>query len=445
MARVEAIHIDGIVAAFTGGLIILCALFAGFISSLSAKDNQLLTLLQDSSRGSSSGHARTRLRMTLLVVEVGLTVVLLTSAGLLLKSYDHLRSSDVGCTTRNVLTMRLDLFGGRYKEPAQLANFYPALLERVRALPGVEAAGFVQAVPGQGYWGDDAFAIVEHPPLPKGQAQFAINRWADPGYFAAIGIPVLRGRTFDANRRLDKANQTVINESFAKQYFPSEDPLGKHLRYQDKDYEIAGIVADTRYSLAEAPKPMQYFPLYSGLSNNGVLVIRSSRDVEQLALPAQRAIQELDHDLPVSDVLTMDQLLGKSILDASFNATLLLGFAVLSLLLAGVGLFGVLSYIVAQRTSEIGIRMALGAPRNQVLGKVLVDGLRPALFGLVLGLAGSAAAVRLIRSMLYDTRPLDPLVLTAVAGTLLVVSALACMVPAWRASRVDPMRALRTE
>ncbi len=445
MARVEAIRIDGMGAAFTGGLVILCALFAGFISSLSTKDSQLLTFLQDSSRGSSSGRAHTRLRMTLLAVEVGLTVVLLTSAGLLLKSYEHLRSSDVGCTTRNVLTMRLDLFGGRYKEPAQLANFYPALLARVRALPGVEAAGFVQAVPGQGYWGDDAFAIVEHPPLPKGQAQFAINRWADPGYFAAMGIPILRGHASDANRQLDKANQVVISESFAKQYFPSEDPVGKHLRFEDKNYEIAGIVADTRYSLAEAPRPMQYYPLYSGLSNNGVLVIRSSHDVEQLALPVQRAIQELDHDLPVSNVLTMDQLLGKSTLDASFNATLLLGFAVLSLVLAGIGLFGVLSYIVAQRTSEIGIRMALGAQREQVLRNVLLDGLRPALFGLALGLAASAAAARLIRSMLYGTQPLDPTVFAAVAATLLLVAALACMVPAWRASRLDPMRALRTE
>jgi putative ABC transport system permease protein len=445
MARVETIHIDGMVAAFTGGSVILCAVLAGFLSSLSTKDNQLLPFLQGSSRGSSSGHAHARLRLALLAVEVGLTVVLLTSAGLLLKSYERLRSSGVGCTTRNVLTMRLDLFGGRYKEAAQVANFYSALLERVGALPGVEAAGFVQAAPGQGYWGDDAFAIVEHPPLPQGQAQFAIDRWADPGYFAAMGIPILRGHSFDANRRLDKANQAVIDELFAKRYFPSEDPLGKHLRFEDKDYEIAGVVADTRYSLAEAPKPMQYYPLYSGLSNNGVLVIRSSREVEQLALPVQRAIQEMDRDLPVSDVLTMDQLLGKSTFDASFNATLLLGFAVLSLVLAGVGLFGVLSYIVAQRASEIGIRMALGAQPEQVLRKVLLDGLRPALFGLAFGLVASAGATRLIRSMLYRTQPLDPVVFTAVAAMLFAVAIVACAVPAWRASRLNPMSALRME
>jgi putative ABC transport system permease protein len=275
--------------------------------------------------------------------------------------------------------------------------------------------------------------------------QYAIYRSADPGFFAAMGIPLLRGRTFDANRQLDKANQVVINESFAKQYFPSEDPLGKHLHNEKKDYEIVGIVGDTRYSLAEDPKPIQYYPLFSGNFNSGTLVIRSSRDVEQLAMPVQRIVQEMDRDLPVSDVLTMDQLLGKSTLDQSFNATLLTAFAALSLLLAAVGLFGVLSYMVAQRTSEIGIRIALGAQREQVLRLMLVDGLRPALIGLVLGLAASVGAARLIRSMLYATKPLDPAVFIAVAATLVLVAAMACTVPAWRASRLDPMQALRTE
>jgi ABC-type antimicrobial peptide transport system permease subunit len=176
-----------------------------------------------------------------------------------------------------------------------------------------------------------------------------------------------------------------------------------------------------------------------------MLVIRSGRDVEQLALPVQRAVQELDRDLPVYNVLTMDQLLGRVTFDASFNATLLLGFAVISLLLAATGIFGVLSYIIAQRTQEIGVRMALGAKRDQVLRLMLSDGLRPALFGLVFGLAASVGAVRLIQSMLYGTRPLDPAIFATVAATLLAVASLACLVPAWRASRLDPMQALRNE
>jgi putative ABC transport system permease protein len=445
MSRVEAIHIDGVVALFTVGLIVLCALFAGLISSLSTKSNQLLLSLQDSARGSSTGRAHTALRRSLLAAEVGLTVVLLIGAGLLLKSYQRLRSSDLGCITQNVLTMRIQLFGNRYREPAQQVNFYTALLARVRALPGVDAAGIAEAVPGQGYWQDEDFSVVEHPPLPQGTAQYAIYRFADSGFFAAMDIPLLRGHTFDPNRKLDQADQAIVNASFVKQYFPNEDPLGKHLHNEKRDYEIVGIVGDTRYSLAEDPKPIQYYPLYEGKENAGTLVLRSSRDVEQLAMPVQRIIQEMDHDLPVSDVLTMDQLLGKSTMDESFNATLLAVFAGLSLLLVAVGLFGVLSYIAAQRTSEIGIRIALGAQREQVLWQMLMDGLRPAIFGLGFGLAASVGAARLMRSILYGTQPLDPVVFASVAAMLLLVAALACMVPAWRASRLDPMRALRTE
>jgi putative ABC transport system permease protein len=445
MSRVEAIHIDGMVAAFAVGLIALCAIFAGTISSLSLDSSRLLGALQDSGRGSSAGHGSTRLRKSLLAVEVGLTVVLLVSAGLLLKSYARLRFSEMGCITKNVLTMRIGLFGGRYNNPAQQVNFYRSLLDRVRALPGVQSAGFVEAVPGQGYWGDTNFAIGEHPPLPQGQAQFAIERFADPGYFAAMGIPILRGRSFDPSKQLELADEAVVSKSFVDQYLRGEDPIGKHLVVMGHKMEIVGVVGDTRYQASELPGPMQYFPLFSGAQNNGTLVIRSNGDVEQLALPVQRLVAELDRNLPVSDVLTMDQLLGKSTLDASFNATLLLGFAVLSLLLAGVGLFGVLSYIVAQRTSEIGIRIALGAQRDQVLRKVLFDGMRPALLGLAFGLLASSAVVQLIRAMLYQTQPLDPLVFAAVAAVLLLVATLACMMPAWRASRLDPMQALRAE
>jgi putative ABC transport system permease protein len=445
LARVEAVHIDGLVVVFAAGLILLCALFAGTIGSMASPDGRLLASLQESSRAASAGSGRVRLRRALLALEVGLTVVLLVAAGLLLKSYELLRSSDLGCTTHNVLTMRIGLFGGRFNDRAAKANFFSELLTRIRALPGVEAAGFVQAVPGQGYWGDSPFFIVEHPPLPVGQTQLAITRTADPGYFSAMGIPILRGRSFDPGKRLDGADEVVISKSFADRHLPGEDPIGKHLGGNGPVMTIVGVVGDTRYIPSEAPGPMQYFPLYAGAANNGTLVIRSSNDVEQHALPVQRIVQAMDRDLPVSDVLTMEQLLGRHTMDASFDATLLLVFAGLSLLLAAVGLFGVLSYIVAQRTGEIGIRIALGAQREQVLRQVLMDGLRPALVGLGLGLAASMATARMLQSMLYGTRPLDPAVFAAVAAMLTLVSALACMVPAWRASRLDPMQALRTE
>jgi predicted permease len=446
MSRIEAIHIDGVVAAFTIGIIVFCALFAGLIAALTVRDRHLLATLHEASRSASGSQGRATLRRVLLTLEVGLTVVLLTGAGLLLKSYDRLRSVDIGCATQNVLTMRFALPGVRYKTPGPMpVNFFNALLERVRALPGVDAAGLVTAVPGQGYWEDSGFTIVEHPPLPRGIGTWAMNRWADPGYFAAMGIPILRGRTFNNALHLDQANEVIISDTFAKKYFPGEDPIGKHLKTEARTCTIIGIVGDTRFEIGEPPKEMKYFSLNDGTENYGTLVIRSRLDVEQLALPVQRVIQGMDRDLPVSDVLTMNQLLGKSTMDQSFNTTLLTGFAALSLLLAAVGLFGVLTYIAAQRTAEIGIRLALGAPREHVLGKMLGDGLRPALLGLALGLAASAEATRLMRDMLYETRPLDPVVFAAVSATLLVVAALACIVPAWRASQIDPMQALRTE
>ncbi|HEY1805778.1 MAG TPA: FtsX-like permease family protein [Terracidiphilus sp.] len=373
--------------------------------------------------------------------------MLSVSAGLLLKSYERLRSTDMGCITENVLTMRISLPGARYRTPGPApVDFFETLLQRVRALPGVDATGFVTAVPGQGYWGDGFFRIVEHPPLPQGKGLYAILRMADPGYFAALGIPFLRGHTFDDNQKLDRANEIIVSQSFARSYFPGEDPIGKHLRAMGRHkFTIIGIVADTRYAIGEKPQPTQYYPLFAGFDNNGTLVIRSSRDVERLALPVQRIIQGLDRDLPVADVLTMNQLLSKYTFEDSFNAILLSGFALLSLLLAAARLFGVLSYVVAQRTNEIGIRIALGARREQVLGLMLLDGLRPALLGLVFGLAVSSATVRVIHSMLYETQPLNPAVFACVTGLLLFVVIIACVAPAWHASHLDPIRALRSE
>jgi ABC-type antimicrobial peptide transport system permease subunit len=232
---------------------------------------------------------------------------------------------------------------------------------------------------------------------------------------------------------------------FVQKFFPNEEPIGKHVHTRDKDYVIVGVVGSTRYEVAEESLPIKYFSLESGEFPVVTLVVRSSRDVEQFAVPVQRIISEMDHGLPVSDVLTMDQLVGRSTLDASFNAMLLIAFAALSLLLAAVGLFGVLSYVVSQRTRELGIRIALGAQREQVLRLILIDGIWPALFGLVLGLAASVGTVRLLRSMLYGTQPLDPAVFAVVASVLLLVATFACMAPAWRASRLDPIEALRTE
>jgi predicted permease len=445
LSRVEAVHIDGVVVAFSIGLIFVCAFFAGGTSLLSHKDDTLLAL-QETSRSHTAGQGRASLRKSLLALEVGLTVVLLIGAGLLLKSYERLRSSNLGCITTNVLTMRFVLPDAQYSKPAQRTNFYERLLEGVRALPGVQAAALVRAVPGQGYFGDTGFTIPEHPPLPIGKGTYAITRWADPQYFATMGIPMLRGETFGPNQRLDGANEIIISDAFARKYFPGEDPIGKHVEtFAKHRFKIVGIVGDTRYRVSERPEPIMFVPVYSGIMGDATLAVRSSRDVEGLAMPVQRVFQELDPELAVADILTMDQLIGKSTVDASFNATLVLAFAALSLVLAAVGLYGVLSYLVAQRTNEIGVRMALGAQQAQVLRLTLSDGLRPAVVGLVLGVGGGAAAAKTIQDLLYGVRPLDPSVFVEVAALLLMVACAACVLPAWRASRLDPVEALRNE
>lgn len=449
MSRVESIHMDGWVVGFAAGLVLLCALFAGMMSTLSAKDLQVLSALQESSRSHSAGQSRARLRKWLLSLEVGLTVVLLIGAGLLLKSYQRLRTTDLGCITENVLTMHFSLPETAYKESARRVNFYETLLEHVRTLPGVEAAAFTRMVPGEGHGGDSGFSIVEHPPLPQGQYNLAVVRWVDPGYFAALGIPLVRGQTFDANQRLEQANEIIVSEELVRQYFPGEDPLGKHLLTVGRPFRIVAIAGDTRSRAAQTPRPMMYFPLYTSVygsvPNRGTLVVRSNADVTKLALPVQRAVQQLDAELPVSDVLTMDQIIGRSTLSASFDAMLLLGFAVMSLVLAAAGLFGVLSYVATQRTTEIGLRIALGAQRREVLQLMVWDGLRPAAVGLVLGLAASVGATRLIRELLYGVKPLDAGVFVAVTALLLIVAGAACALPSLRAARLDPVEALRNE
>jgi predicted permease len=375
----------------------------------------------------------------------------LIAAGLLLKSFWLLRTTDLGCATDNVLTMSYSLPAKAYDSPEQVNAFNEKLLEQVHVMPGVRAVGLGSMLPGEGAREDDVFSIPEHPPTAPGTAPpDALYRTADPGYFSALQIPLLKGRFFTGEDRAGRPKTVIISRLLAQQYFPGEDPLGKHLHvvpYGNSDYEIVGVVADTLYQVGQPAGPTMYFPVLSGRSDVGgfTLAVRTASDPLPLSVPIQKKIAELDPELPVSDVFTLQQIIEQSLGNARLSASLVLAFAVLSLMLASVGLYGVLSYLTTQRTGEIGVRMALGAKRDQVLRLMLSDGLRPALYGLVLGIAASAAVVRLIGSMLYRTQPLDPTIFAAVAATLFVVAALACLVPAWRASRIDPMEALRTE
>jgi predicted permease len=446
----EIIHVDGAVLVFSCGLVIVAALLAGLLPALSSTGKAVFAGLQASSRNLGGSVSRTALRKTLLTIEIAVTVVLLVAAGLLLKNFMRLRNADMGSATDNVLTMTYSVEARKYDTPEKVNNFNEQLLASVRNMPGVLGAGLGLQPPGSGAGSDDIFIVPERPPIPAGhELPDAQVRRADPGYFTAMQIPLLSGRFFTSQDRDVHADKVIISNQLARQYFSGENPIGKHLNipvFGAIKFEIVGVVGDTLYRADEPTMATMYFPMLAGIpGNQATLSVRTASDPLAFAVPIQKQIAALDPELPVSAIRTMREIIGRSLGNASFSSTLVLAFAILSLLLASVGLYGVLSYLVTQRRTEIGIRIALGAKREQVLRLMLVDGMVPALFGLLFGLMGAVGAAQLIRSMLYGTRPLDPLVFAAVSGTLLLVAVAACLVPAWRASRLDPMQALRTE
>ena len=445
----QTIHVDGVVMMFACGLVVAAALLAGLMPAISSTGKRAIAALQASARSGTGSQARTALRKSLLTIEIAATVVLLISAGLLLKSFWRLRTTNVGCVTENVLTISYNLPAKKYDIPGKANAFNEGLLARVRAMPGVRAAGLGFLIPGAGPMGDDAFTIREHPPIPPGQElPVALYARADPGFFSALEIPLLSGRFFTDDDRAGHLETAIVSRQLAQQYFPGENPLGKHLHVgavSNANYEIVGVVADTLYQVGKPSEATIYFPVFGGNPLGITLVVRTASDPLAFSVPIQKQIAALDPEMPVRDVFTLQQIIERSLGNASLSASLVLAFAVLSLVLASVGLYGVLSYLATQRTGEIGIRIALGAQRDHVLRLMLGDGMRPALYGLAFGLAVSAGVVRLVQSMLYETQPLDPAIFTAVATTLLAVAALACMIPAWKASRIDPMQALRNE
>jgi predicted permease len=452
LPRADAIRVDGSVSAFAIAVVLLTALFAGLAPAISSTSKGLLGALQDSARSIGGSISRASLRKVLLTAEIALTVILLISAGLLFRSFIHLRTTDLGCVTDNVLTLQYGLPVKKYDTPEKVLAFHEALLAQVRSLPVVQAAGLISRAPGAGQESDTVFTIPEHPAQGPSLQLDALTRKADPGYFNALGIPVLSGRVFNDQDRLGRTHHVVISKQFAQQFFPGEDPIGKHVRMsffgpKQEVYEIIGVVGDTVYVIGQPTRAMIYRPILTGdpqLDSVATLVVRAAVDPLSLAMPIQKQISALDPEMPTYKIRTMQQIIGEATASKSFSASLVLAFALLSLMLAAVGLYGVLSYLVTQRMSEIGIRMALGAQRSEILRLVLFDGMRPVLFGLVLGLVGGAVAGMLIKSILYGTRPLDPIVFAGMVGSLLVTAAVASAIPALRACRIEPTQALRT-
>jgi putative ABC transport system permease protein len=444
--RIEMVGLNGRVLWFTATVAVLTGVVAGLAPAFSSVRAALSAAMLESGRSSTSGRSRRAFRNALVAVEIALSLTLLLGSGLMLKSFLRLHAVDPGFLPDRLLTIRFSLPQSRYKEPAQRTEFYETLASSVGNLPGIAAAGLVTVLPLAGHQMDSTFSIEGHPPLPQGHFLDAVIRNADPGYFKSMGIPLKRGRVFTAFDRLKAANKAVISESMAAAFFPHEDPLGKRLLgISDQPYEIVGIVGDARQNLALPPEPTMYFPLLEGAYTFAALVVRAAADPDSLSLPIQREMRRLDPDLPAVTVKTMDEMAALQTSQSRFGFTLIALFGAVAVVLASIGLYGVLAYSIGQRTGELGIRIALGANTPRIAGMVVWQGMKPAAVGMLAGVLLGSAATRLLQSLLFDVKPTDASVLIAAVGLLSAIALMACFIPAWRATRIDPMQALRSE
>jgi predicted permease len=444
--RIEMVRVNGSVLWFTAAVALLTGIVVGLVPAFSSARAALTPAMQESSRSSTAGRSRRVFRNVLVAVEVALSVMLLLGSGLMLKSFLRLNAVDPGFVPDHLLTIRFSLPQVRYKDAAKRTEFYESVLSRVRTIPGVSGVGMVTVLPLAGHMMDNTFTIEGHPPPPPGQFLDAVVRAADPDYFQTAGIPLKRGRVFTAFDRLDAAKKAVITESMATQFFPHEDPIGKRLvGISDKPYEIVGMVGDARQNLALPPEPTMYFPLFEGNYSFAAVVIRAAGDPNSLSLPVQKEMRRIDADLPAVTVRTMDEVASLQTSQTRFGLTLIALFGGLAVVLASMGLYGVLAYSIGQRTNELGIRIALGASGAAIARMVVWQGMKPAAAGVIVGLLLGSAATRLIQSLLFEVKPNDVSVLIAVAVVLSAVALIACFVPAWRATRVDPVVALRAE
>jgi putative ABC transport system permease protein len=451
LVSLQTVGLNLTVLTWTLGVSILTGIIFGLAPALHISRLNLNDSLKDGGK-SESGQASgsRRLRNTLVVSEIALAVVLLASAGLLIRSFLRLQQVDRGFNTDNVLTMVIRL-PDRYREDPQVINFFNQTLERVRQLPTVRSAGMVNFLPLYGGLGSNTgFKILGQPEPPPGQGPSTDVRVVDAGYFGTMGIPLLRGRNFSGAEQREPKRVILINEALARQYFPDQNPIGQRLDVvmfdEPTPTEIIGIVGNVRYdSLVDEAPPAVYFPHPDLTYSFMTLVVRTDGDPAAIAPAIQREIRELDPNQPVSDVRTMNQVMSEWVARSRFN-TLLLGlFAGLATLLSAVGIFGVMNYSVALRTRELGLRLAVGAQPRQVLLLVLKQGLALTVVGVVLGLAAAFALTRLLSGLLFGVAAVDVTTFSSISLLLVLVSLLACYLPARRAMRIDPLSALRYE
>lgn len=450
--RAQGIGIDMRVLGFTLLMSLGTGIVFGLAPAFQSTKLDINETLKESARGSSGGARHNRVRSLLIVTEVALSLVLLIGAGLLFRSFMRLQAVELGFRPQNLLTFRLTPSGANFRQDQQYSAFYSQVAERVKALPGVDSVGVINTLPlvkGP----TTAFMVEGRPPLTKDQWPRVNYRSVSPDYFRAVNVPVLKGRALNEHDNDSAPLAVVVNESLVRRDFDSEEPVGKRINFggvgsngQPNWFEIVGVVADVRsLELNSEPTPEIYTSYlqdpFAGMS----YVVRSSVEPQSLVPSVREAVRQVDKAQPVAEVMEMEQLVSEAAAQPRFNSLLLGIFASVALMLAAAGIYGVMSYAVAQRTHEIGVRMALGAQTRDVLWLVVWQCIRLTLFGLALGLLCAFALTRVMATLLYGVKPTDPSTFAGGALLLAVVALLACYIPARRATKVDPLTALRYE
>jgi putative ABC transport system permease protein len=445
--RVDEIRLDGAVLSFTMLVSLLTGIVFGLVPALQVSKPDVHETLKEGGRA-GSGAARHLLRSSLAVVEICLAFVLLIGSGLMLRSFYRLLLADAGYNPESVLTASVAAPQAKYDQPPKVRAFIEQVLTNVKALPGVEAAA--STTPLLGGW-QTSFLVEGKPAPPLGQVPSTDISRVSPDYFRAMGVRLLRGRTFTEQDHADAPRVCIVDETFARTYWPDEDPIGRKIRLgglqsQQPWMEVVGVVAHVKnYGVDQESRVETYLPYPQSPVNAFTLVVRTKVEPTSLTSALRDAVRRADPDIPIFSVRTMEQIVSDNVASRRLAVVLLGVFAGLAMLLAAVGLYGVMSYNVAQRTHEIGIRMALGAQPGDVLRLVVRQGMMMALLGVAIGLAGSLALTRVVKTLLFQVSATDPATFAGISSLLVVVTVLATYIPARRATRVDPVIALRYE
>jgi putative ABC transport system permease protein len=436
------------VLAFTFGLSVLSGLVFGLAPALQVSKTNLNESLKEGSR-QASGRSY-RLRSSLVVFEVALSLVLLVGAGLFFRSFLNLFKTDPGFNPDNVLTMRLMLPAAKYRDEPQAAAFYTDLVQRVKAKPGVESAAAVNFLPLGGSNASDVYLVEGEPESRPSEESIGRYRVCTPDYFSTMRIPLVKGRAFTEQDKVGAPRVVIVNETLARKHWPGQDALGKRIRFEgpvDRApwMEIVGVIKDVKHELTVEVKPEYYLPFTQDSWRSMVIVARTNVDPSSFASSFRQDVWAIDKDQPVFEVRTMQDVRSISVGLQTFSSQMIGVFAGVALLLASVGIYGVMAFVVAQRTQEIGIRMALGAQRTDVLKLVLKNGMKLSTIGLLIGLVAAWGLTRFLATLLVGVRPTDLLTFSVMSACLLVAAFLACYLPARRATKVDPLVALRYE